>query len=231
MKSTFGIWRQTVQMLCGAALAALVLAGGSFCAHAQQGGEPAPRAQEVAFDIPSQPLAAALSDFATASGTQVLYETSLATGKMSAPVKGKLEPEAALRALLSGTGLVGRRTDVDAITIAPEPRDRIAAASAVVPDARFLGALQSGILNALCRNAQTRPGAYRMALQLWIAPDGLVRHASLLGSTGDARRDASFVPQLRDVQIAVRPPPGMNQPITLAIVPRSPLQRPECGDP
>jgi hypothetical protein len=185
--------------------------------------------QEVVYDIPSQNLAEALSAYAAATGVQVLYETSLTLGRNSAAVGGRLTPEAALQALLADTGLVGRRTDVDAITIFPEDRNRAAGESPVVPGPRFLGALQASILKALCNRAETRPGNYRMALQLWIAPYGTIRRAALLSSTGDPQRDAVLTEVLHDVAIGALPPAGMSQPVTLAIVPRSPLQPPECG--
>jgi hypothetical protein len=212
-----------------ALLALVLLASGHAAVLAQQGSSSEQASREVAFDIPSQPLAAALGAYGAKSGLQVLYESALASNKTSAAIKGVFTSEAALRALLVGTGLIGRRTDVDAVTVAPESRERSIDAGSVTPDTRFLGALQAGILNAFCQNADTRPGAYRMALQLWIGPTGALQRTSLLGSTGNARRDEALLSQLRDVQIAMRPPPGLSQPITLVIMPRSPLQQPECG--
>lgn len=212
-------------------LIALALAvRGSIPGLAQQAGQPPPISQELMFDIPAQPLATALGVYGATSGVQVLYESDLAANKMSVAIKGTFAPEAALRALLVGTGLVGRRTDVDAITVTPELRERSASAAPIAPDARFLGALQTGILDVLCRNSETRPGSYRMALQLWVTPAGILRHASLLGSTGNLRRDEALVLQLRDLRVAALPPPGLAQPITLAIVPRSPLQPSECTE-
>ena len=193
---------------------------------AEKHGGPVPASQEIVFGIPSQDLTAALSAYPAKSGIQVLYETSLALGRTSMAVEGKFTPEAALQALLTGTGLVARQTDVDAITIIPETR---LAKTAVAPDARLLGVLQGSILDALCQNAETRPGDYRMALQLWITATGALQRVSLLSSTGDMRRDSVLVEQLRGVLVPALPPPGLTQPITLVIVPRSSLQRPECG--
>jgi hypothetical protein len=225
-----GMTRSTVPRMSTACIliAFSLLACGNAAVLAQQGNGSEQASQEASFDIPSQPLAAALSAYGAKSGLQALYESALTANKTSTAIKGVFTPEAALRALLAGTGLVGRRTDVDAVTVAPESRERLADVAPAAPDARFLGALQAGILDAFCRNADTRPGGYRMALQLWIAPTGGLRHTSLLGSTGNARRDDALISQLRDVQIAVRPPPGLSQPITLVIMPRSPLQPPEC---
>jgi hypothetical protein len=198
-------------------------------AFAQQPVALAPPVQEVVYDIPSQNLAEALSAYAAATGVQVLYETSLTSGQNSAAVRAKLTPEAALQMLLADTGLVGRRTDVDAITIFRENRNRAAEESPVVPDPQFLGALQASILKALCNRAETRPGNYRMALQLWITSSGTIRRAALLDSTGNAQRDAVLTEVLHDVRIGALPPAGLSQPVTLAVVPRSPLQPPECA--
>ncbi|MGY3621407.1 secretin and TonB N-terminal domain-containing protein [Bradyrhizobium sp. USDA 10063] len=224
-------WKRLARSLLALGLARillpLVLACGTFPALAQSQGGPAPASREIVFDIPSQDLPAALSAYAVKSGTQVLYEASLAAGRTSMAIEGKFTPEAALQALLAGTGLVGRRTDVDAITITPEPR--LAKLPTVAPDARFLGVLQGGILDALCQNAETRPGDYRMALQLWITTVGALQRVSLLSSTGDRRRDSALIEKLRGLSIRALPPPGLTQPITLVIEPRSPLQGPECG--
>ncbi|WP_130578570.1 secretin and TonB N-terminal domain-containing protein [Bradyrhizobium sp. Leo170] len=210
-------------------VASLLLAWSSVCVLAQPRNEATQGGEEVVFDIPSQPLAAALSAYGAITGVQVLYETALAAGKTSAAIKGSFAQESALRVLLAGTGLVGRRTDVDAITIAPALREQPGSAALVAPDARFLGALQAGVLGALCGNTDTQPGGYRMALQLWITPAGVLQRASLLGSTGNAHRDEALIAQLQNVRIAVFPPAGMTQPVTLTIVPRSPLQSPECS--
>lgn len=58
-----------------------------------------------AFNIPAQPLPAALDSFSRAAGWQVDYPPSLAQGKTSAAVTGTLSPTDALTRLLSGSGL------------------------------------------------------------------------------------------------------------------------------
>jgi hypothetical protein len=184
----------------------------------------------AAYDIPSQDLAKALNAYAAASGVQVLYEAPLTAGRRSAAVKGEFSSVTALQLLLAGTGLVGRRTDVDAITITPiqgEQADR--SSPKILPDPRFLGALQAGIIDALCDSAETRPGAYRMAIQLWITSENNIERAVLLDSTGDPNRDAALTRILRGVNIGTPPPAGMAQPVTLTIVPRSPLAGDECA--
>jgi iron complex outermembrane receptor protein len=67
-----------------------------------------PGATQVA--IPAQPLAAALAAFTAQTGWQVAADPQRLAGKTAAPVKGKLTPQAALEALLAGTGLSARIT-------------------------------------------------------------------------------------------------------------------------
>lgn len=57
----------------------------------------------VAFDIPSQPMMAALADFTAATGVEVVAPGG-GIGGTSAPVSGTLRPEEALGRLLAGSG-------------------------------------------------------------------------------------------------------------------------------
>ena len=52
--------------------------------------------------------------------------------------------------------------------------------------------VQQAVRNALCRSPQTRPGSYRLAMQLWLNPDGQVERVHLLGSTGKTTRDEAI---------------------------------------
>src|SRR5262245_29045676 len=67
---------------------------------------------ERSFDIEQQSLATALNEFASQSDRQILFSTEAVESKQTHGIKGLLEPEAALRQLLKGTGLTFRvRTD------------------------------------------------------------------------------------------------------------------------
>src|SRR5688500_9820875 len=77
-----------------------------------------------AFDIRSQNLGSALSEFARQSGQEILFAPELVAGKVSVELRGTLEPLEALKVLLEGTGLSFRRTPAGAILI-----DRTPAAS------------------------------------------------------------------------------------------------------
>lgn len=66
-------------------------------------------AQRAAFDIPAQPLADALRQFAHQSGVQLGFAPALAAGRQGQAVRGVLAADAALQQLLRGSGLQARR--------------------------------------------------------------------------------------------------------------------------
>lgn len=79
-------------LLCGAA--SLV----APCAHAQQ-------VAARDYDIASQDLGTAINRLAAASGQQIIVADDLVQGKRAPRLRGRYSPEAALIALLAGTGL------------------------------------------------------------------------------------------------------------------------------
>ncbi|WP_347302569.1 TonB-dependent receptor [Croceibacterium sp. TMG7-5b_MA50] len=84
-------------------------------------------AATIAFDIPAQPVNAALARFADQSGLQILYPHDRVAGLRSAAVRGRMPAHQALGRMLAGTGLVIRRTNSGVISLAlPEmPATRI----------------------------------------------------------------------------------------------------------
>ncbi|NWJ23933.1 TonB-dependent receptor [Rhizobium sp. RM] len=62
----------------------------------------------VSFNIPAQPLAAALSAFMRASDWDVSFTSEAVAGKSSVAVTGQMSADQALRTLLSGTGIAVR---------------------------------------------------------------------------------------------------------------------------
>ena len=99
--------RSTLTRRLIAASFALILTRGAAAADS--------RAQE--FDIASQPLSAALAEFARQSDRQILFSTAVAASKTTAGVKGNIEAEAALRELLNGTDLTYSITSDGAILV------------------------------------------------------------------------------------------------------------------
>ena len=178
---------------------------------------------EIQFDVPAQSLDAALESYMQVTGFQVLYESALTADRFSSEVKGRFKASQALNKMLVGTRLAVRITTEGAFTVLP--------VSIVRPDAAerrqiinydvFLGNAQNRIITALCKEAATRPGTYRAALQFSIDQSGLVSDASLLDTTGDQTRDQALTSSLRGLVIGQAPPADMPQPITMLVIARS----------
>jgi hypothetical protein len=184
----------------------------------------------VSYEIAAQDLDAAINAYVRASAVQVLFETAITAGKHSAPLKGRFSAAQALQILLAGTGLTASRTDVDAFVIVPAGDAATKSAlSTAVPDKSFLAALQTGVLDALCRDPQTRPGSYKVAIELWIGPSGVIQRSSLIGSTGNAERDQALSMNLRGASLAATPPATLPQPFVITITPRAPRETGDCA--
>ena len=65
--------------------------------------------QQFEFDIPEQPLSAALLEFARVAGVSVGFESAVAVEKRSIPLNGRYGTEEALDELLAGSGLTFTR--------------------------------------------------------------------------------------------------------------------------
>jgi iron complex outermembrane receptor protein len=87
-----------MQIMLAAACLTGVAAGSSGVALAQA-------QQTRSFNIPATSLSRALRLFAAQSGLQVAYQTSIASDLRAPAVRGTMAPEAALAALLAGSGL------------------------------------------------------------------------------------------------------------------------------
>lgn len=188
------------------------------------------------FDVASQPLEAALDAFSSISNVQVLYETSLTAGRRSAKVQGDLTPAAALTAMLAGTGLRAWRTTQDSYSLVPQQdaaslgsNEAGRAPPEITKFDHFLGVVQAGLLDKLCRSAATRPGPYQIALKFTVGSSGAVLRTSLLDSTGDAERDGRIVAAVEQMTVREVPPPELPQPITMVIAPRSPDVTGDCS--
>lgn len=59
----------------------------------------------VALDLPAQDMAAAMRMLAKQANVQILFASGLVQGRQAPALKGRYTPEAALRALLAGSGL------------------------------------------------------------------------------------------------------------------------------
>jgi TonB family protein len=228
----FPLPRQASGLLVVVASAVFAMTGAA--AAEQAGGRE--NAGSFAFDILPQPLEAALDVFSSTSNVQVLYETSLTSGRYSANLQGVFTPEAALKAMLAGTGLTAWHTTQDSFSLVP--RQDVASLGDNVPGrsppeiaryGHFLGVVQAGILDTLCRNAQTRPGQYTVALRFTVGSSGEVLLTSLVNSSGDRERDAQIVAAVGRLAVSEAPPTQLPQPITMVIAPRPPDVTGDCA--
>ena len=149
----------------------------------------APSDARQGFDIPAQDLRAALEAFDTATGISVLYGSDLSAGRRSSALRGHYAPDAALRLLLEGTGLIAQAVGDKAFVLRPTPSAQ--SGGAVSAQARhrraFEAQLQQRVLDALCRQPASAPGIYRAALALRVDRQGQIGSVRLLDSTA-ARR-------------------------------------------
>ncbi|MEV8519159.1 STN domain-containing protein [Dyella marensis] len=191
----------------------------------------------VSFDIGPQPLSSAVRAFSDVTGQALLVDERLLVGRMSPGARGEFTPEDALRRLLAGTGLRERYTSDKAFTLMPSvDANRDVTGAAPMPPveeradtlvASYGAALQAAVEAALCRTPLTRPGEYRLALQVWVDGSGEVHRLRLLGSTGRAERDQAVESVLGGLRVDP-PPPGLAQPLTLLLLPADASRPARC---
>ncbi len=221
-------------------LGCAVLLGTSSSARAQQNHSEAAIASDIAsghasFDIPAQPLATALRAYSEATGLAVLVDDSLTKGRKSPGVQGRLAASEALQSLLIGTGLEARYASPSSFTLmrragaetTPNREDDQDAAESPA-DTFYARALQTTLERALCQSEQTRPGRYRLAMQLWLDESGRVQRTQLLGSTGTEARDAEIVAAIDSLAFGPAPA-SLKQPLTVLLQQSKPSTMFDCG--
>lgn len=222
-----------------AAALAMTIVGLVYGAFAQDDGA---RPPAQFFDIPPQPLSSALRAFGQTAGVQVLYESSSATGRRSAAVRGSFSPDSALAHMLAGTDLEVRYIRPNAITIAPvsaagglPPAHPLGAADMALEPLRvnapaddgdrarrdYSTTVQSDIEAALRRNAKTRAGDYRFGIRLWVDSSRVVQRTEMVQSTGDRNRDEAVSATLRGLVISRQAPNNTPSPVHVVVVVRS----------
>jgi hypothetical protein len=198
------------------------------------------------FDIAAQNLGDALDLYSRRTGIAVLVDQRYAQ-RQSAAVRGAYAAGAALQALLEGTGLQSRLSDAQAVivyapagaataTAADLPPAAVVAA-ADIPGARqgggdhaaYVSRLQHVLLGLLCRAAQTRPGGYRLALQLYLNRAGVVDRVHLLDSTGLRARDTAIARVVLGMRVGAGPSPSMPQPVSILLLPQGPGSEVDCA--
>jgi len=172
------------------------------------------------FDIPAQALDAALQRYGSLSHQPALYRAEIVNGQMASAVHGRYTAEQALQLLLQGTGLTAEKfatgRDSAFILKAAPASSRQAGLGSL---AGYPARLQTRVWQALCDNPRTAPGSYRSLLRFQVDAAGRIARARMLGSTGDAARDAAMLETLQHVRMDSAPPRGMAQPVTLLLLP------------
>jgi hypothetical protein len=178
------------------------------------------------FDIDAQPLATALRGYSEATGIAVLFDDVLVGGRSSPGIHGVADPRDALRVLLVGTGLNAHFSSMNAFTVTADPVSE-AEAPTISPiesdketpslDEHDAALVQAAIEAALCAHAATRPGGFRLAMQVWIDAGGAIDEVAALAPSDDPRRDARVVATLRGVHL---PPSTFRfSPVTVLLTP------------
>jgi iron complex outermembrane receptor protein len=96
---------------------ALLLAGCAAAVLGSAGSALAQPAGQVSFDIPAQPLGAALTQFAQQSKREILFPSEVTRNVRAPAVRGDMEPGEALMALLDGSGLTFRTAPTGALVV------------------------------------------------------------------------------------------------------------------
>jgi hypothetical protein len=195
----------------------------------------------IVFDIPPQPLLTALRAYTEVTGQAVLVDNTLTAGRNSPGVSGSYDKVEALNRLLAGTGLIASYSTDQAFTL--KLAESGESGSAVVRERseatvgggieavtqRYAGQIQRPIEAALCQSALTRPGNYRLALQIWVEPSGKVGQIKLLTPMEGVQRDDE-VRQTLNKLVLDPPPASMPQPITLLLLPGRKLSASACAN-
>jgi hemoglobin/transferrin/lactoferrin receptor protein len=107
----------------------ILLAGAATALLASASPASAQAIQPTIFNIPSQPLGAALAEFARQSNIDVLFSSQLTRNQQSPGLQGEMAAPQALAMLLSGTGLTYRASSGGSFVIedASDPQSGSAA--------------------------------------------------------------------------------------------------------
>lgn len=198
-------------------IAALVHTASGNALHAQA----ASSGGELQFDIPSQPLAAALRAYGNVTGLEVFYDGSLSIGRRSAAVKGPFTPMSGLKALLRGTGYVARITEIaNTVTIVNVP----SAARLRATFERYqpyFAVVQARLSETLCDIGESVSDGEEVTVRFWLEPSGVIAGAELPGAAGSDARRRAITARLQGLQIGKAPPVGLPQPLTMVIYPPS----------
>jgi len=199
----------------------------------QIGGAAALARQPLVFDIAPQPLASALNRYGDLTGREVLYDSALAEGRVSAAAQGVFTPEAALQHLLDGTGLAATFMPDGTFVLLPRPANQELTVQAPPATAQdyYYARIQASLRSALCASVNGHPGHYRVVALLWIGSSGKITRYQRLGTAGNSDLDRVIDQTLRELRIGAPPPDGFQQPVLTMVVPKAPGVTMDCDRP
>ena len=182
------------------------------------------------FDIPAQDLRAALEAFDTATGISVLYGSDLSAGRRSSALRGHYAPDAALRLLLEGTGLIAQAVGDKAFVLRPTPSAQ--SGGAVSAQARHRRPSRRSCSSACWTPcAGSRPARRASTARRWRCGStgkeqiGSVR---LLDSTGSAARDAAIRAALQGLPVG-EPSGDPGKAYVVLVLPRESRKPADCA--
>lgn len=190
----------------------------------------------LVFDIPAQPLEAALFKYGETSLMPALYPSELVRGLRASAVKGRFSSEEALRRLLAGTGLSVQRartqhgevfrlgSNAGATALPQEVESEQAQTDLNGYPAR----VQSSVMQALCAHPLTAPGPYRALIEFGVDTAGKVDAVTLVEPTGEPQRDGLLMSALQRLHLGKSPSATTPAVYTIALLPAAPGTVPPC---
>ncbi len=188
--------------------------------------------QRIAFDIPAQPLDAALTGYFRMTGVQLLYDSKLTSGRRSSAVHGDYTAREALRLLLRGTGLVARYSRASAAIITtPEseaetplvPLGRVVVRERImttrlspVQRMAFYGRLENELQAYLRGDKRTQQLTFTALVSIRIADTGEVTDIHINRGSGDSKKDDLLTDVLVGRTVSA-PPEGIVQPLLISL--------------
>ncbi len=89
---------------------------------------------QVAFDIPAQPLGGALNEFGRQAGVQVMFPYDAVSGRRSVAIKGRMSRDIAIRRLIAGQGMTITHESAKLISLKAEAPELKPTASEARPE-------------------------------------------------------------------------------------------------
>lgn len=194
------------------------------------------------FDMPAMPLSRAIDIYANTTGISVAVEVAHMYTRTHS-VSGRMTAEQALHTMLLDTGLLWRSNEPGAVMIyaptapapvTPLPLSSLSGHELAGADRgnkahrRYAASVQETVFASLCNNPRTRPGSYRLLIQIRVNNWGQVVQHRRLDTSGNTATDKAIDQILAGLRLGSSPPPGLQQPIFILLLPFSATAQTAC---